>query len=123
MTATGTDIYDRNQTRREVLILSSDLHPGDSGAALIDPTGEVVGVAFAIAPDRAGVAYALAMEELEAVLHGDLTTRSTPAPACSSEELGRRRATTITRAPRVAMATTRLRAPMRSTVELTIGIP
>jgi S1-C subfamily serine protease len=72
VTATGTDIYDRAKTQREVLILASELQPGDSGAALIDPSGQVVGVAFAIAPDRPGVAYALAMEEVEAVLQGDL---------------------------------------------------
>jgi S1-C subfamily serine protease len=71
--ATGTDIYDQNRTEREVLILSSALEPGDSGAALVGPDGSVVGVAFAIAPDRPGVAYALAMEELEAVLAGDLS--------------------------------------------------
>jgi S1-C subfamily serine protease len=80
VTATGTDIYDRHQTRREVLILASDLHPGDSGAALVDPSGEAVGVAFAIAPDRAGVAYALAIEELEAVLQGDLTSEVDTGP-------------------------------------------
>ena len=33
----------------------------------------MVGVAFAIAPDRPGVAYALDMVELEAVLAGNLT--------------------------------------------------
>ncbi len=74
VTATGTDIYDQNRTEREVLILSSELRPGDSGAALVDPVGNVVGVAFAIAPDRPGVAYALAMTELDAVLAGDLST-------------------------------------------------
>ncbi len=71
--ATGTDIYDQNRVEREVLILSSALAPGDSGGALVAPDGSVVGVAFAIAPDRAGVAYALAMEELEAVLASDLS--------------------------------------------------
>ena len=71
--ATGTDIYDRNAATREVLILAADLQPGDSGSALIDPDGDVVGVVFAIAPDRPGVAYALAMSELEAVLAGDLS--------------------------------------------------
>jgi hypothetical protein len=30
-------------------------------------------VAFAVAPDRPGVAYALAIDELEAVLAGDLS--------------------------------------------------
>lgn len=74
VTATGTDIYDERATEREVLILSSALRPGDSGAALVDPAGAVVGVAFAIAPDRPGVAYALAVEELQAVLAGDLST-------------------------------------------------
>jgi S1-C subfamily serine protease len=73
VTATGTDIYDRRDTTRRVLVLASALRPGDSGAALVDPNGDVVGVAFAIAPDRPGVAYALAMEELDAVLAGDLS--------------------------------------------------
>lgn len=71
--ATGTDIYDRARTERDVLVLAAGLRPGDSGGALVDPDGEVVGVAFAIAPDKAGVSYALAMSELDAVLDGDLT--------------------------------------------------
>ena len=74
VTATGTDIYDRDRIERQVLVLSAALRPGDSGAALIDPRGAVVGVAFAIAPDRPGVAYALAMEELDPVLGGDLSS-------------------------------------------------
>ena len=73
ITATGTDIYDRDRTSREVLVLASELAPGDSGSALVDPSGQVVGVAFAVAPDKPGVAYALAVEELEAVLAGDLS--------------------------------------------------
>jgi S1-C subfamily serine protease len=68
VTATGTDIYDRSRTERAVLILSAELHPGDSGGALVNPDGAVVGVAFAIAPDKGGVAYALDRSELEAVL-------------------------------------------------------
>jgi S1-C subfamily serine protease len=66
--ATGTDIYDSARTERDVLVLASSLRPGDSGAALIDPEGKVVGIAFAIAPDKGGVAYALALSELQAVL-------------------------------------------------------
>jgi S1-C subfamily serine protease len=56
-----------------VLVLAAELAPGDSGSALVDPQGRVVGVAFAVAPDRPGVAYALAIDELEAVLAGDLS--------------------------------------------------
>lgn len=63
-TAVGRDIYDRGLTSRQVLELSSSLRPGDSGSALVDPEGRVVGVAFAIAPDRPDVAYALAPGEL-----------------------------------------------------------
>jgi S1-C subfamily serine protease len=73
ITATGTDIYDSQRTERKVLILASNLAPGDSGAALIDAQGRVVGVAFAIAPDKPGVAYALDIEELQPVLAGDLS--------------------------------------------------
>ena len=72
ITAVGHDIYDRDRTRREVLVLAAELAPGDSGSALVDPAGQVVGVAFAVAPDKPGVSYALALEELEAVLATDL---------------------------------------------------
>lgn len=72
--AVGTDIYDRRRTERGVLILASSLRPGDSGGALVDGAGNVVGVAFAIAPDDPNVAYALDATELQAVLAGDLAT-------------------------------------------------
>ncbi len=66
--ARGTDIYDADRTERDVFFLSAGLAPGDSGSALVDRSGAVVGVAFAIAPDRGDVAYALTDVELEAVL-------------------------------------------------------
>jgi S1-C subfamily serine protease len=68
VTAVGRDLYDDHETRRQVLILASDLAPGDSGAALVDASGTVVGVAFAIAPDRPGTSYALDTSELRAAL-------------------------------------------------------
>ncbi|HEX5367271.1 MAG TPA: MarP family serine protease [Acidimicrobiales bacterium] len=66
--ATGRDIYDRTSARRDVLVLASHLAPGDSGSALVDPGGAVVGLAFAVAPDEPGVAYALATSEVRHVL-------------------------------------------------------
>jgi S1-C subfamily serine protease len=66
--AQGRDLYDERATLRSVLVLASELAPGDSGAALVDPTGSVVGVAFAIAPDRSGTAYALDPDEVRSVL-------------------------------------------------------
>ena len=68
MTAVGRDLYDAKETRRQVFILASDLAPGDSGGGLVNPTGTVVGVAFAIAPDKPGVSYALTDKELRPVL-------------------------------------------------------
>jgi S1-C subfamily serine protease len=70
----GRDIYGRQVTERDVAELRAALQPGDSGSPLVDAQGEVVGVAFAVAPDREGVAYALESSELAPVLSGDLTT-------------------------------------------------
>jgi S1-C subfamily serine protease len=73
ITAVGTDIYDSRRSERKVLVLAADLAPGDSGGALVNPRGQVVGVAFAIAPDRPSVAYALDVDEVTAVVSGDLS--------------------------------------------------
>ncbi|CAN5784451.1 MarP family serine protease [soil metagenome] len=79
--ATGADIYDERGVTREVLVLAAALRPGDSGSALVSPDGDVVGVAFAIAPDRPGVAYALSTDELQQVLDG-AGTSTVDAGAC-----------------------------------------
>jgi S1-C subfamily serine protease len=66
--ARGFDIYDQHRTTRHIFVLSSDLAPGDSGGALVDSSGIVEGVAFAIAPDQPNVAYALTLDEVKPVL-------------------------------------------------------
>lgn len=78
--ATGLDIYDRKEVRRELLVLASDLEPGDSGSAVVRADGTVVAVAVAIAPDREGVAYALDGSQLE-----DLLARPRGAPVQTGE--------------------------------------
>jgi S1-C subfamily serine protease len=75
VTATGTDIYDDQRVSRDVYFIASALRPGDSGAPLVDPTGAVVGLAFAIAPDRSDVAYAVTAAELRVAL---ATTTNVP---------------------------------------------
>nr|MBA3302440.1 trypsin-like peptidase domain-containing protein [Acidimicrobiia bacterium] len=82
--AVGRDLYDRRDTSRRVLVLASDLAPGDSGAAIVDPAGAVVGVAFAIAPDQAGTAYALSVEELRAALAAPRSTGGADTGPCLS---------------------------------------
>src|SRR5947209_2557999 len=84
VTAVGRDLYDSRETRRQVFILASDLAPGDSGGGLVNPAGIVVGVAFAIAPDRPGTAYALTTDELRPVLNAGGTVPTSTGP-CLSE--------------------------------------
>ncbi len=80
MGAVGRDIYGDDLVRRRVLVLASRLRPGDSGGPLADQTGRVVGVAFAIAPDRSATAYALSDDELKAVLQAP--RRATATAGC-----------------------------------------
>ena len=65
--ATGYDIYDSALVERDLLALSSELEPGDSGSAVLRDDGTVIGVAVAVAPDRPLVAYALDAAELESL--------------------------------------------------------
>lgn len=82
--AVGRDLYDSRSTRRDVFILAAALRPGDSGAALINRNGEVMGVAFAIAPDEPGTAYALGSSELRAVLAVPRGTVASAGPCLTS---------------------------------------
>jgi S1-C subfamily serine protease len=85
--ATGTDIYDSHRVERDVLFLSAALMPGDSGSPLVNGAGAVEGVAFAIAPDRPGVSYALSTSELHAVLDPVVAAGLT-APVSTGECIG-----------------------------------
>jgi S1-C subfamily serine protease len=78
--ALGPDLYDLGVTRRTVLVLAADLAPGDSGGGLVDAGGRIVGVAFAISPDHAGTAYALASSELRTVLEAPREDRTSTGP-------------------------------------------
>lgn len=78
--AVGRDLYDRRSTTRDVFIMASRLAPGYSGGPLVTSTGQVAGVAFAIAPDRDGVAYALTDVELRKALEANRNTPQSTGP-------------------------------------------
>lgn len=73
LTATGRDIYDERRISRDVYSVAASLQSGDSGAALVATDGSVVGMVFAVAPDREAVAYALTATEIQHALNGDLS--------------------------------------------------
>lgn len=81
--AVGRDLYDRRATTRDVFILAARLAPGYSGGPLVTTGGRVAGVAFAIAPDRDGVAYALTDVELRAALQADRGVAQSTGPCVS----------------------------------------
>ncbi|HTW09614.1 MAG TPA: MarP family serine protease [Acidimicrobiales bacterium] len=71
--AEGKNLYGTLTTYRYIYVLAARLAKGDSGAPLVDSHGQVLGIAFAIAPDRATTAYALAVSELRPLLQGPHT--------------------------------------------------
>ena len=71
-----------------MFVLAAVTAPGDSGAPVVDQTGQVVGVLFAFDLSRTTTAYALTSNELNAVLDPVLQSphhQSVPTGACLSE--------------------------------------
>lgn len=81
VTAVGEDLYNSHSTQRDVFVLAAQLTYGDSGAPVVTTAGKVVGIAFAIAPDRPTTAYALSTSELRPLL-SEPHSRAVPTEAC-----------------------------------------
>lgn len=64
----GRDLYGSDTVRRELLFLAAELRRGDSGGPVVDIDGNVIGAVFAVSPDRDTTAFALAAQEVEAIL-------------------------------------------------------
>ena len=80
--AVGTDIYRTGSSRRDVFVLAARLAPGDSGGALVNENGAVMGVAFAIDPGRRSTSYALSDEEIRPVLAASDANRTVDTGSC-----------------------------------------
>jgi S1-C subfamily serine protease len=76
--AIGTDIYRTSSSRRHVYVVAARLAPGDSGGALVNTKGNVIGMAFAIDPGRSATAYTLTEEEVRAGLGAARASTRTP---------------------------------------------
>ncbi len=73
----GTD-----RVERPSWLVAADVEAGDSGAALIDARGRVVGVAYATTRRNAGVAYATRASVLAELLASTDTTVPVDSPGC-----------------------------------------
>lgn len=67
----GFDIRNQDRVTRRLLFMAASLQQGDSGSAVLDVNGAVVGVVFAVSPDDANTAYALHVSELQAMLSAE----------------------------------------------------
>lgn len=83
VTVTTTDIYGENLLRRQILVLAASLEPGDSGAPLVNQSGEVTGVAFAVSRLRATTAFAIPSETLAPLLAQPRTGAVSTGPCVS----------------------------------------
>ena len=65
-----------------MFVLAPELAPGDSGAPLVDQSGAVVGVAFAIDPAADTTAYPLTNDSSSARSPDTLPTRTAETGSC-----------------------------------------
>ena len=68
ITATGEDIYREGDVSRKAYEVTLNLSQGNSGAALVNDDGELIGIAFASSRTDRDLTYAIAASEVEAFL-------------------------------------------------------
>ncbi|CAN5118900.1 MarP family serine protease [soil metagenome] len=62
--ALGRDIYGASVTSRDILTLSADVRPGDSGGPFVTEAGLIGGIVFAASTTDGGVGFALTAERV-----------------------------------------------------------
>jgi S1-C subfamily serine protease len=73
-----TDLYGTHMVERDVLEIVATIDPGDSGAALVDSSGSLVGIVFAASREREGSGYAVAASEIESLVSAAATGSARP---------------------------------------------
>lgn len=64
MSARGQDIFGQATVTRDVLVISGEIQPGNSGGPLLDEAGHVIGVVFARSLSHPGQGFALTQKEI-----------------------------------------------------------
>lgn len=85
MEATGTDIYRKNTVTRQIYSLRGIVRPGNSGGALFDDEGRVVGVVFARSTVSGDTGYALTAGEIAPIVAKAGASAQVSSGACSAE--------------------------------------
>ncbi|HEX7964011.1 MAG TPA: MarP family serine protease [Candidatus Saccharimonadales bacterium] len=83
-TAIGRNIYNQDQTRRDIYSIKADVEQGNSGGPVISQDGTVIGVVFAKSTTYSNVGYALTMQTVISEINnvaGSTTPVSTGACA------------------------------------------
>jgi S1-C subfamily serine protease len=68
--ASGLNIYSNAYVTRQVMVLTSDVIPGDSGGPVVNLEGQVVGVTFARSTTDTEEGYALSLSGLASIIQG-----------------------------------------------------
>jgi S1-C subfamily serine protease len=83
--AIGKDIYDDKTVTRQVYSLRAVVRPGDSGGPLLDATGHVAGVVFAMSTTDSQTGYALTLAQVQPTLQAAATlTQPVSTGACAA---------------------------------------
>jgi len=82
--ARGKDIYNQQDSTREVYSIKADIQNGNSGGPLIDAEGSVVGVVFARSTSYQNVGYALTIDQvINALRQAETQTRQVATGSCA----------------------------------------
>jgi len=83
--AIGKDIYDDKTVTRQVYSLRAVVRPGDSGGPLLDSTGHVAGVVFAMSTSDSQTGYALTLAQVQPTLQAAAAlTQPVSTGACAA---------------------------------------
>jgi uncharacterized membrane protein required for colicin V production len=86
LSALGRDIYGGTVVARQILEMSADVAPGDSGGPVLLESGDVGGVTFSESRDNPSIGYALSPTEVAASIGGGLRSTAPVATGdCLSE--------------------------------------